>query len=68
MRIVGAVIDKNGNLGVPSDDRTAYQMLGSWAVAKDDGSGSKEMHVVYASLEPSPHIRRKDTVPTVPFS
>lgn len=24
-------------------------MLGSWAVAKDDGPGSKEMHMVYAS-------------------
>ena len=23
--------------------------LGSWAVAKDDGPGSKEMHMVYAS-------------------
>jgi len=32
-----------------ADYRTAYQMLGSWAVAKDDGPGSKELHVVYAS-------------------
>ena len=24
-------------------------MLSSWAVAKDDGAGSKEMHMVYAS-------------------
>ena len=24
-------------------------MLGSWAVAKDDGPGSKQLHVVYAS-------------------
>jgi hypothetical protein len=44
-----AVVDDKGNLRVPADYRTAYQMLGSWAVAKDDGSGSKEMHVVYAS-------------------
>ena len=43
------VVDDKGNLRVPADYRTAYQMLGSWAVAKDDGPGSKEMHVVYAS-------------------
>ena len=46
-----AVVDDKGNLRVPSDYRTAYQMLGSWAVAKDDGPGSKEMHMVYASPE-----------------
>jgi hypothetical protein len=34
---------------VPADYQTAYQMLGSWAVAADDGPGSKQMHVVYAS-------------------
>jgi hypothetical protein len=44
-----AVVDGNGNLRVPSDYRTAYEMLGSWAVAKDDGPGSKEMHMVFAS-------------------
>jgi hypothetical protein len=44
-----AVVDDKGNLRVPADYRTAYQMLGSWAVAKEDGPGSKEMHVVYAS-------------------
>ena len=32
-----AVVDDKENLRVPSDYRTAYQMLGSWAVAKDDG-------------------------------
>ena len=26
-----AVVDDKGNLRVPSDYRTAYQMLGSWA-------------------------------------
>ena len=36
-----AVVDDKGNLRVPSDYRTAYQMLGSWAVAKDDGPGLK---------------------------
>lgn len=44
-----AVVDGNGNMRVPSNYRTAYQVLGSWAVAKDDGPGSKELHVVYAS-------------------
>ena len=44
-----AVVDDKGNLRVPSDYRTAYQMLGSWAVAKYEGPSSKELHVVYAS-------------------
>jgi Cytochrome P460 len=44
-----AVVDDKGNLRVPADYRTAYQMLGTWAVAKEDGPGSKELHVVYAS-------------------
>ena len=44
-----AVVDDKGNLRVPADYQTTYQMLGTWAVAADDGPGSKEMHVVYAS-------------------
>jgi len=44
-------VDDKGNLRVPSDYRTAYRVLGTWAVAKDDGPGSKEMHMVYASPE-----------------
>jgi len=44
-----AVVDDKGNLRVPADYRTAYQMLGSWAVAADHGPGSKQLHVVYAS-------------------
>ena len=32
-----AVVDDKGNLRVPADYQTTYQMLGSWAVAKDDG-------------------------------
>jgi hypothetical protein len=43
------VVDANGNLRVPVDYRTAYQFLGSWAVAADQGQGSKEIHVVYTS-------------------
>jgi cytochrome P460 len=44
-----AVVDASGNLRVPADYRTVYQFLGSWAVAADQGGGSKELHVVYAS-------------------
>ena len=33
----GKVVDASGNLRVPSDYRTAYQFLGSWAVAADQG-------------------------------
>jgi hypothetical protein len=34
---------------VPADYRDTYQLLGSWAVAADEGRGSKELHVVLAS-------------------
>lgn len=44
-----AVVDANGNLRVPENYRTTYQSLGSWAVAADQGKGSKELHIVYAS-------------------
>jgi hypothetical protein len=44
-----AVVDDKGNMHVPADYRTAYQTLGTWAVAADKGPGSKQMHVVYAS-------------------
>src|SRR5260370_29446929 len=43
------VVDASGNLRVPGDYRTAYQFLGGWAVAADQGQGSREIHVVYAS-------------------
>lgn len=42
-------VDANGNLQVPGNYRTAYQFMGSWAIAADQGRGSKEMHNVYAS-------------------
>lgn len=42
-------VDSGGNLQVPDDYRTAYQFLGSWAIAANQGQGSKEMHNVYAS-------------------
>ena len=44
-----AVDDAQGNLHVPDGYRTTYELLGSWAVAADQGQGSKELHVVYAS-------------------
>ena len=44
-----AVVDEKGSMRVPSQYRTTYQMLGTWAVAADGTPGSKEMHVVYAS-------------------
>jgi hypothetical protein len=43
------VVDANGKLHVPDGYRTGYQYLGTWAVAKDQGAGSEELHVVYAS-------------------
>ncbi len=49
----GTVDDAQGNLHVPDGYRTTYQLLGSWAIAADQGQnqgqGSKELHVVYAS-------------------
>src|SRR5712672_999720 len=48
--VAGEVVaDASGNLRVPKAYRTTYQFLGSWAVAADQGQGSKELHVVYAS-------------------
>ena len=44
-----AVVDAAGKLRVPQDYRTTYQSLGSWAIAADEGRGSKEVHVVLAS-------------------
>ena len=43
------VVDAQGNLRVPGNYRSAYQALGSWAVAADSGAGSKQIHEVYAS-------------------
>jgi cytochrome P460 len=43
------VVDASGNLRVPGDYRTAYQSLGSWAVAADQGQGAKQILVVSAA-------------------
>ena len=58
-----AIVDANGNLRVPANYRTAYQFLGSWAVAADQGQGSKEVHVVYASPETSAAYRKDGRFP-----
>lgn len=42
-------VDAKGNLHVPSNYRQDYEYLGSWAIAADSGSGSKQIHEVYAS-------------------
>lgn len=44
-----SAVDSNGNIHVPENYRLDYQYLGTWAVAADDGRGSKEIHVVFAS-------------------
>jgi len=43
------VVDPSGSLHVPSGYQSTYEFLGSWAIAGDPGTGSKELHVVYAS-------------------
>jgi hypothetical protein len=40
-RMQNGFVDADGDLRVPADYRTAYQLLGSWAVADDKGQGSK---------------------------
>lgn len=42
-------VDAKGNLHVPSNYHQSYEYLGSWAIAADTGSGSKQIHEVYAS-------------------
>jgi len=46
---VDTAVDRFGKLHVPENYRTTYQFLGTWAVARDQGPGSVEMHVLYAS-------------------
>ena len=43
------VVDGNGNMHVPENYGREYEYLGSWAVAADQGQGSKDVHIVYAS-------------------
>lgn len=46
---VETVVDAQGQMRVPTDYRSGYQFLGTWAVAADEAPGSKELHTVYAS-------------------
>ncbi len=57
------VVDANGNLRVPADYRAVYQFLGSWAVAADQGQGSKEIHVVYAAPDAIAAYRKDGRFP-----
>jgi len=57
------IVDAAGNLRVPDSYRTTYQFLGSWAVASDQGQGSKELHVVYVSPETVTAYRRNGRFP-----
>jgi hypothetical protein len=57
------VVDAAGNLRVPTDYRTLYQALGSWAIAADSGQGSKEMHMVYMSPGASEAYRKTGQFP-----
>ena len=48
--VQSAKIDRHVIVGsVPEDYRTAYQFLGAWAIAADQGKGSQQLHIVYAS-------------------
>jgi hypothetical protein len=59
-----AVVDAHGNLRVPVNYRTAYQFLGSWAIAADKGiQGSKQIHNVYASPGALAAFRRDGSFP-----
>jgi hypothetical protein len=39
-----ALVDKHGNLHVPSDYPALYEFLGTLAIAADKGAGSSELH------------------------
>jgi Cytochrome P460 len=58
-----SVVDGKGNLHVPANYRLEYEYLGSWAVAADPGSGSKEIHVVFASPKSADAYKRQGHFP-----
>src|SRR5262249_58788934 len=43
------ITDAGGTIREPEGYRDSYEFLGSWAIAADQGRGSKQVHVVYAS-------------------
>ncbi|MGH9618390.1 MAG: cytochrome P460 family protein [Bryobacteraceae bacterium] len=58
-----AVVDANGNLRVPTNYHATYEFLGTWAIAKDKGQGSKQIHDVYASPGAVAAFRRNGHFP-----
>ena len=58
-----AVVDTQGNLRVPDNYGASYQFLGSWAIAADSGTGSKELHLVFASPGASDAYRKDGHFP-----
>jgi Cytochrome P460 len=58
-----AVADAAGTLRVPPNYRSNYDFLGSWAVAANQGQGSKQLHFVYASPGTAAAYRRSGHFP-----
>jgi hypothetical protein len=48
-RAAKGVVDANGNLRVPTNYRTSYQFLGTWAVQEAPDKSPNQLHIVYAS-------------------
>lgn len=67
-KVQETAVDANGNLRVPTDYRTSYKFLGSWAIANDKGQGSKGLHVVYASPGAFEAYRKDGIFSMVPCS
>ena len=51
------VVDASGNLRVPGDYRTAYQFLGSWAVAADQGPPRAQRRSTSSMRRPARPLR-----------
>ena len=63
-----AVVDDKGNLRVPSDYRTTYQVLGNWPWRQTAVRVQRRCTWSMHRPEPPPRIARTDTFPTAPFS
>jgi hypothetical protein len=62
-RAAESVVDSQGNIHVPENYRLDYEYLGSWAVADDQGRGSKGLHIVFASPGAAKAYRAGGTFP-----
>ena len=49
VRAQESVSDAQGNIHIPSNYRTKYEFLGTWAIADTSGKFPKQMHKAYAS-------------------